>query len=636
MADLAQLAAALRAADEAGNEEDARRLAKAYAAARAAQAAPPKPKTQFTVGDTPGMDPTEGQSFGENMVQGAGKSLVDAGHGVKQWFADGGFMGMATRAGGQALGFEMANPGADAMRVEQDRRREQDQRLMDAPGGFLGNAIGTVGQFIGPGGVLKAGANVPVIVRNAPAVATGMRAAGSAALPSTIRGAATQGAVIGATQPVGTEDSRLANTALGGAFGAAGAAIPRGAGMLARLLAKPFRGVRPSGIESKVAEVLRREAANPAALGQAAPSAIPGVQRTLAEESLDPGIARLERWARSRNGQLFDPIDRANNAARVGAIEQFAGDDAAMAAAKAARDKAALPLRKQALAGQDVDVSRLLTQVERLAKAQDGRPAVQAGLRQVGDLLAKGEGTAKVAVLDNVRKTIGDMLGGKYGGDNAAALAGSRELMVIRNQLDRALAKQAPAYGQYLDAFRQGSQPINRMQIGQELLGARSGSAVLDPVTGQQQLLPAAFSRAARNLDDVAASATGFRKAKADQILQPQDRQTIAAVQDDLERRSFAVSAGSGGGSPTFERGALDQKVMAGLVRRIPGAGWAFDELERIGQARLQAKLAEVLANPSEARAILARVPQQDRRLLEDLLSRTGGVAGVATAGALE
>ena len=37
MADLQQIEAALRAADAAGNEEDARRLAQAYAAAKAQQ-----------------------------------------------------------------------------------------------------------------------------------------------------------------------------------------------------------------------------------------------------------------------------------------------------------------------------------------------------------------------------------------------------------------------------------------------------------------------------------------------------------------------------------------------------------------------------------------------------------------------
>jgi len=85
---------------------------------------------------------------------------------------------------------------------------------------------------------------------------------------------------------------------------------------------------------------------------QPSPSAIPGVSRTLAEESLDPGIASLERSVRQRSaaGAEFDTVRRLNNDARVKAIQGFAGDEAAISAAEQARSAATTPLLNQALA----------------------------------------------------------------------------------------------------------------------------------------------------------------------------------------------------------------------------------------------------------------------------------------------
>jgi hypothetical protein len=239
-------------------------------------------------------------------------------------------------------------------------------------------------------------------------------------------------------------------------------------------------------------------------------------------------------------------------------------------------------------------------------------------------------GKDKMQVLSNVRLTIGDMLAGKYGGDNGAALAGSKALMAVKSQLDRVAAKASPEFAQANQAFRQHSGEINRMQIGQSLIGQRSGSAVLDPVTGEQVLLPASFSSRARNLDKVAAEATGFRKAKAGNYLTPDDLKTISAVQDDLQRKAFAATAGSGGNSQTFERMALNDRVAGGLLAKAPIIGKAFEYLDAVGQQRLRAQLSQVLQNPQQARALLARLPAQDRLALENAMNAAGSTLGVA------
>lgn len=566
-----------------------------------------KPKKTVQAAKQPEYDPTDGMSGPELFAAGIGKSIYDTGRGVKQLF------------GGLS-------------REQVDEQRRLDAPLTRRGAGMAGNIAGTVAQVVVPGGAAVRGASA------APRVAGAVRAA---ALPSTIAGNAVQGAVIGAVQPVGSGDSRLANMLLGGGAGAAGSAIPKGIGALYRGTGSYIGKITPMGVERRAARVLMAEAQNPQALLTAQPSTIPGVQRTLAEETLDPGIARLERNARS-TGRGFDQLDRANNAARVQALRGFAGDEAQIAQLEAARDQAANPLLRQAMQATGADASRLLSQIDRAVQRFEGRPAVQQTLRDVQQLLTRPATAAEkaaspnwpdlvprdeVAQLYNVRKTLGDLMSGKLAGEKPYAQAATRELIAIRNGLDRVMGKASPEFGQYLDAYRDGSRAVNRAQLGQQLIEGGGGN-ILDPVTGLPTLTAGSFGRQANNLDATAAKATGFRKARAESILQPEDLATVRAVQDDLNRRSFAATAGSGGNSQTFERMALNDRLAGGFAARIPVIGRVAEYLGQIGETRLQAKLGEMLADPSKARAILANLPASDRRLVEDAFRRVGGTAG--------
>lgn len=112
-------------------------------------------------------DPTEGQSFGRNALQGIGKAFVDAGTGLKQM-----------------VGF------GDRAQVDENRRL--DRPLMNTAGGVVGNIGGNVAMALPT-------AFIPGV--------------------NTLTGAGLVGAGMGAMQPVGQEDSRLENTALGGITG---------------------------------------------------------------------------------------------------------------------------------------------------------------------------------------------------------------------------------------------------------------------------------------------------------------------------------------------------------------------------------------------------------------------------------
>lgn len=626
MATLAQLEDGLRKADAAGNADDARAFAAEIRRLR--QGAPDfsavtggarvaQPETS--------ADPTEGMSTGEKFAAGFGRSFAELGRGLKQNATD------------AAIGLGSAFAGAPEFRaafqqqvapIQQQQQNEiNDARALDAPllntgAGSAGNITGVISQILGPGIALRS------------------TRAGAAFLPTTITGNAAQGAVLGGLQPTVTGESQLANAALGGAAGGAGAALFRGLGAGVGAVRNAMRG--PDSVDRAAANVLTDMAERPADILNRQPSAVPGVQRTLAEETLDPGIARLERNMRSTSNE-FDTIDRSNNAARVAALQDIAGDETALRDATRARSQATMPLLGQAYLDKGVDIAPIQDQIRSQISATAARPSVQSAVSDVANSLnAAMQNGGDVFQLYQVRKYIGDLLSGKAGADKSYARAATRELKSIQNTLDEQLAKASPSFESYLNVYRDMSVPINRMQIGQQLAGRSSGGAVQDAVTGAQVLTPAQFSKAARSLDDVAAKATGFRKAKASDILSATDISTIKAIQDDLERQAFRATAGSGGGSPTFERLSLDQQLgrraAGGLAGQIPIAGPYVRDLigvlDRTRNDRVKERLAYLVANPDEARRVLQSLPASGRSIVEKALTQISGAtaAGAAVA----
>lgn len=564
-------------------------------------------------------DPTSGMSTAQLASSGVGHSLFETARGVKQALGD------AFNSGTDLLGRMAGQDRSAQRRAKVDEQRKLDAPLLATRPGFWGDVVGTVGQVVAPGGAAKLGMMVPEVARMPRAMAA-LDAVKSASLPSTVKGAAAQGGLLGYVQPVGTDESRATNTGLGFSGGLLGAFAPRAAGSLARWAKGEFV---PSGAQEKAARIIMAEAERPSALMTPTPSQIPGVQRTLAQETLDPGIARLERNARSGVGG-FDSLDRTNNAAHIAAIRQFAGDDAAMAAAKEARDRVALPALSRAKQVSSVDTAPLLQQVDALIEQYTGNPAVQDGLREARKAIAASGGN--LAHLENARQYIGRLISGTAN-NNGAKL---HELMDVKDSLVGTLGSASPDFDAYLQAYAAGSRPLNRMQIGQSLLNSRSGSAILDPVTGEQVLTPAAFSRRARDLDRVAQEATQFKRAKAADYLEPADFATIRNVQDDLERKAFAATAGSGGNSQTFERLKLQEKMAGGMAARLPFIGKAADYLGQIGEVRLQARLAEMLANPAQARLVFNQLSTRDKRVVEQAIRRSGGTVGALVFPALK
>jgi hypothetical protein len=619
-------------------------------------------------------DPTEG--FWSNAAAGVGQSLYQTARGIGQVFGN-------------------------VSEADVEEARRLDAPLMRTGGGQLGQIAGSVAQIVGPGAVAKA-AGAPAMVSNA-------------LMPTSLPGNIAQGAAFGALQPVGEDESRLLNTAVGAGAGGLGYAVP---GML--------RGVRSTvwdpvmNQDRIVANTIRRFAADPDNLRMTGAPNIPGYQPTLAEATLDPGIARLESAARSASiegGNAVMDALRSNNAARVQAIQGIAGDSAAMEAAKAARQRAAAAPLNQAMKDTGVTVTRTANLIDRILQGPSGqidaiRPplerirqqlfdpypdaariadarsiiddtlsrsprmssddfdalqTVRGALRNrregvpAADVLAelKGirpksktaleaveaarkllkapatKGKEDVARLYGVRRNIDTMMSQlQTTGIDATKM---RELVVVKKALDKQLMKASPAFRTYLQEYTQASRPINQMQIGQELLDTATRGGFVQDAAQQYAEVPAMqagqFMSKARDLDALAQRATGFKRARADQILEPQQMQTIRDVADSLERRQI-VDRARPVGSDTFANLASNNVLnelgpVGSLLNAMPGTGTLMRLVDTAYKAvdvpdKLKARLAEVLADPSQAQAVLARVPRQERLVLERALAARG------------
>lgn len=581
------------------------------------------------------VDPTVG-GF-EDYLAGLGKSFVDVARGGRQAIVEAvsqplGAIGSVYRALG-APEVERGALGAPARYAEQLRAEETERERLDAPlrarpAGLAGEVTGSVAQLAIPGALLR-----------------GTRA-GSAFLPRSMIGNALQGMGFGAIQPVGQDESRAANVALGGAAGGVGAAIPAIAGAALRGAGAVAQPLTRAGQERIVANLLRQSATAPERLQAPAASAVPGVQRTLAESVADPGIANLQRQFPVG---LADQ-QAANTAARVGAIrgafegadqpsieaiESAARQDAARVSGQL-RGAAGEGFRPAAGAPDLTPVEGLLTKV---IDARRGNETVQRPLRRVLDTIRQTP-PRDAREAWNVRQFIDRVIEGTA--EDQSGKAARRELTLVKSAIDKQMRQVLPEWGQFLSRFKGEMTRADQARVGQRLIEGGAGTRAINPQTGEPILTPANLLEA-RNPERLVRQATGFPRASAERTLTPQQRSLLSALAEDADRMRFAEAAGRMAGSPTAQNLAT-QNIIRSLVSpqsrlgQLIGASEPVQRLASLGEKtygllgvpqRLQEVTEQALSNPAEAQRILASLPIDDRRIISQALTRIGGFTGV-------
>lgn len=232
------------------------------------------------------------------------------------------------------------------------------------------------------------------------------------------------------------------------------------------------------------------------------------------------------------------------------------------------------------------------------------------------------------------RKNITDLLAAKAGDGSKVNEAISRELAIVMKSLDHQINKAEPAYGQYMQQWARGSEPLNQMEVGRAIR-EKSVSDLTDMIR------PESYAKALS--DKVAQQATGFKRATLEGTMRPDQMATLKAIKDDLARAVAAQhSAGTRGsdtiqnlaysnlldrsGMPTFLRNFAPTQVAGNLLLR--GADTVYGRANK----EIADQLARTMLDPKQAAQLMQRsVPSRYDAMIQELLKRgmpvTGAVA---------
>ena len=545
-------------------------------------------------------DPTVGMSTTDKLLAGAGKAFSDTGKGL-----------------GQLVGL------VDRQDIDESNKR-------DAP--LMGTTSGTIGNFAGNIAALLPTVAIPVA--------------------ATLRGAALIGAAQGAAQPVGTEDSRLKNSALGAAAGAGGIAIGRGLSGLyqgGKALIEPFS---QGGRERIAGRVIQRFADDPAKVAAAkGGQSITGATPTIAEETADAGMARLQDAMRSVDPQIAGRIDARladNNAARVNALESLAGNDATRLAATQARTDATKDLYSQATkANYTVD-----------SKLQDllNRPAVKQAMDRAQSL-AKNSG--RTSTFEVTPHTPFAGVGGLSGGESKQITGQSLQdlkmamdemltdpssgftgkagntIKDLRGQIIDWMEKANPEFKAARTGFAEASKPLNQMDIGQLLLN--KGASNTSDLAGNVRLMPNKLTGMMKDENALIQAATGRKGVgnSLSDVLTPDQLNMVKSLVGEVDRTGAVSRAGNGPGSATAQRMA-SQNVLSRLVgpTGLPSS-WAESAIANtvvgkplnllyggVAEPKIQQALADAVLDPVKAAKFLSAAKDQGISLPQNAITQ--------------
>ncbi len=522
--------------------------------------------------------------------------------------------------------------------------READAVLDTSPYATAGKVGADILSLLAAGGGASAIARTAGAsgVRGAQALQLLDKAGRSLIAPKTVTQAAAGGMGYGAATTGGGLDERLQ----AGFGGAVGASILPAAVKLGKVGMAAIDPMTEAGKQKIMGRVLRTaagaQAEDAAQKLAAARELVPGSRPTVAQVAESPGLAAFERGiASAAPGGAYGQRAIEQNAARLNALRQIAGDEGQKTFFEAARDQAAKELYKRAFSEPMQPItSAMKGEVTKLLR----RPAIQQAMREARQL-ALNEGiklTDKTSVrgLHYAKMALDDQISAAQRAGKGAEV---RALIGTRDKLVNLIERLSPTYGEARVTFREMSRPINQMEIGEQFVRA------LEPAV-QNPMLPArvnasSFARAARDADLIAQRATGFPGAKAENILTPEQLATINAVREDLARAAFASDAGRVSGSNTAQNLSMENLARSAGVEGFPNLlsrpvqimEYLARSIYRRADDEMRQRLAEAMLDPMYASNLLRRALMVDQpNLLELSASRAalpGAAAGLSLLG---
>ena len=560
---------------------------------------PPNPATDY--GGLPlrpfGVDTGVTMPVGvSNYLAGAGAGLSNLWRGVKQ-----------------TVGAESSQDVREAA--------ARDAPLMDTGAGIAGNLTGRL---------------LPML--------------GTAFIPgaNSVTGAAGIGAVTGALAPTsddnvlaGKAESALFGGLLGGGTIAAGKALHGGYNAVKGLI-EPFTDAGQSRIVGRALRTFATNADDAANSASRASASVPGYRPTLQEATQDPGLAGLQRGLMNlpEPAAQIGAVERSNVVALKDAIGRIAGDDAAMAAAKGARESATDALYSfadNAVLPVNDELRALLNRnVIKSAIGEAKKNASNRGEQLLVQLTKKTKGiTGKT--LHSIKRAIDDAYESTKQSQGASSEA-AKSIAKAKADYLAWVESRIPSYGQARETFAEMSRPINQMQIG-GLLADKLGPA-LDDFAQTGVVRPGLFAESLRNPDRLVKQATG-NSGRLGDIMDPEQLASINNVGKALANRASAQNLGRPVGTNTAQNLASQN-----LIRQIAGPlglPQSFMEAQfwptvmrpvnfalKSQEPAITGKMAEAMIDPQlAARLMRAGVPKEKIGPLLQQIARYGAMPGL-------
>jgi hypothetical protein len=349
---------------------------------------------------------------------------------------------------------------------------------------------------------------------------------------------------------------------------------------------------------------------------------VPGSMPTAAEVAESGGIGALQRAASAAFPEPYTQRGLEQNSARVQALRGVAGDEQALAAAEQARRTTTGPLYRQAeQSTAQVDTTRTVDLIDRLSAKNSGRPQLVSALQQVRETLFEND--ALRSKPENIISSIGGIKDILQTTENTLI---KRELLTVKRSLENQLKKVEPSFRQAEREYARLSQPINQMEIGQDLLNKMQPALSDFGALGSETA--AKYAQALRNSDQTAKTATGFKGATLERTMTPEQIGTFNSVAEDLARKINAQNLGRGVGSDTFQKLSMaNMAQQAGLpmgLIELPGVGRAMNWVYKNSDEKMQEALAKVLLDPQATAKLIAQAKPADRnKLMADALRGT-------------
>lgn len=530
-------------------------------------------------------------STGEKLLAGAGKSFVDLGRSAKR---------VANMVG---IGdYDEAAAKAD---------EALDKPLMNTSAGAWGKGLTDAGLMFVPG--LKGQQAITGAYINASRVLPKAAASATRGAAPYI-GAAGSGAAIGAITTPDDMSGGATTGALAGTAGEAGGRVLSAAYGGAKAAVEPLW---QSGRERILKRTIDRFATDPNKVRAAAQNPVEyvaGVKPTLAEATMDPGIAQLQRGAAASSSDVASALAESRGRQFAGyksVLDDLAGNDGRMEFFTANRKAAADDLYSQARAAGLNSSKELEAQAGQLMKKPVVQDAIaEARRKALNEGIDIADPTGSVKGMEYIVRAIDDKI-------SAAGVDDKRVLINVKDEILGFLEQASPKFMEARDTFKQMSRPINQMNVAQQLRNTAL-PALTDFSEGSLARVNAnSYANALRNADATARKATGLKGATMESVMDPAQMAQINGIGQDMARYAGAQELARVPGSPTAQYlGAqnvvrqflgplgIPQSAADSMVGRLVSGVMGFPF--KMTQSQTEQLLARALTDPATAAKILA------------------------------